>query len=254
VEVCARALDAVEPGSLVLSCLSADDALDAVFGDGRVFERMGEGSVHLSMTTCRPDTQRRLADALALVGGAHVSAPLLGRPDLVKAKKHSVLLSGLAEAKARAEPVLSRLSARRFDFGEAPEAAAVVKLSTNHLIAAAIQSMAEAIAVAEKNGVDAAAMHRMWTETIFGSVVHQGYGRAIVDRSYTEPLFELDLGLKDVRLAKALGEESGAALPTAEVLERELRAAVDEGLSSYDWTGVADRSFARAGLPTASAD
>jgi hypothetical protein len=43
-------------------------------------------------------------------------------------------------------------------------------------------------------------------------------------------------------------------LPTAEVLERELRAAVDEGLSSYDWTGVADRSFARAGLPTASAD
>lgn len=252
VQVFERAEDAVEPGALVFSCFSADDALDEVFGDGRVFKRMGRGSVHLSMTTCRPDTQRRLADALAQVGGAHVSAPLLGRPDLVRARKHSVLLSGVGEAKARAEPALAALSARRFDFGAAPEAAAVVKLCTNHLIAAAIQTMAESIALAEKNGVDPGAMHAMWTETIFGSVVHQGYGRSIVDRSYTEPLFRLDLGLKDVRLVKALGEASGAEVPTAELLERELRAAVDAGLARYDWTGVADRSFARAGLPTAT--
>lgn len=251
VEIFERPEDAVLPGGLVLSCLAADAALEDVFGDGRVFERMGAGSLHVSTSTCRPETQRRLHDALTRAGGMHVSAPLLGRPDLVAARKQSFLWSGSPRGKELAEPVLARLSAKRFDFGAEPETAAVVKICTNYLIASAIQSMAEAMAAAEKRGVDLSAMHEMWTNTIFGSVVHRGYGASILARQYTKPLFRLDLGLKDVRLAKELGESSSAPLLGATLLEEQLALALERGLAGFDWTGLADLSFERAGLPTA---
>ena len=60
-----------------------------------------------------------------------------------------VCTAGPAAAKERVRPLLEAMGRAIFDYGEEPEAANVAKLSGNFLIAAALESMAEAYTMAE---------------------------------------------------------------------------------------------------------
>ena len=51
-----------------------------------------------------------------------------------------------------------------------------MKLCGNFLICAAIESMAESCALAEKNGIDRADMIKMMNTTIFNCLIYMGYG------------------------------------------------------------------------------
>src|SRR5687767_12562454 len=58
-----RPADAVEPGGVAVSMVANDQALEEVVaGDGGVGAALGQGGVHVSMSTVSPATARRLAE------------------------------------------------------------------------------------------------------------------------------------------------------------------------------------------------
>jgi 3-hydroxyisobutyrate dehydrogenase-like beta-hydroxyacid dehydrogenase len=180
---------------------------------------------------------------------------VLGRPDAAAAAKLWVFLSGPADAKQRAQPVLRALGQGVFDLGEDPGAANVVKLACNFLLASAIEAMAEAFTLAEKNGVERRRLADLLARTVFDCPAYRNYGRQIAEQHYRPALFKLSLGLKDVNLVLQTASSGGVPMPLASLLHDHLLAAVAKGRGDLDWTGLAGEVSEAAGLrPPSSAD
>ena len=244
-----RPEEAIEPGAILLTCLSDDRALESVFDEHPgLFSRLGPEGLHISMSTISPETSRRLAGRHAQQGGIYVAAPILGRPDAVAARMQSYLVSGPAQAVARARPVLLSLGRQAFEFGDDPGAANVAKLAANFLIASVIESLAEAFTLARKNGLDPALLHQMLTETLFGAPIYKNYGRQILAGQFREPLFRLGLGLKDLGLVSQLAFDSRTPMPLASLLRDRYIASAANGRADWDWTAIADEVQRDAGI------
>lgn len=231
------AIDAIEPGGVVMSCLANDQALDEVFGDGLLFEKLGNGGIHVSMSTCSPTMSERLADNLKQHGGQHLSCPVLGRPDFVEQRMHRYAISGNAAAIERVRATLAGVSDQIFVVGDDAAAASIAKVCTNYLIASAVEVMAESLSLAIGSGADAEVIRKMWNETLFPGVVYTNYSRQILDRKF-EPLFALSLMLKDVGLFTDAADKVGVDAPIAVALRKRFAEASERGLGKEDFTAV----------------
>lgn len=241
--------EVADPGGIVMSCVSDDNALASVVGDnGEIAEILGSDGIHVSMSTILPKTAARLAHQQAVLGGYYVAAPVMGRPDAVEAKKQSYFVAGEPAAKARVRPILEGICTKVFDFGDHPADANVAKLAANFLIASAIEAMAEAFVFSLKNGSDPYKLLASIGDTLFACPIYQNYGRQILDKNYKDPLFKLALGLKDIRLVAETAAESYTPMRFLKILEDRFSAAVAHDRSDYDWTGIAAEVADEAGL------
>jgi 3-hydroxyisobutyrate dehydrogenase-like beta-hydroxyacid dehydrogenase len=230
---------AVTPGGVVVSMLANDAALNAVtLGDAGFVEQLGEGGTHISMSTVSPETSRRLAQEHAARGSLFLAAPVFGRPEAAEARKLWICQSGPAEAKARAKPVLEALGQGIHDFGDDPGAANVVKLSGNFLILSAIEALAEALTLGEKNGIDRQALASFLGQTIFACPVYQNYGRILANRAYEPAGFKLELGMKDVRLVRDAAEDAMVPMPIGDLLHARVLSGLAKGRGDLDWTAI----------------
>ncbi len=191
-----------------------DAALESVvMGDG-FLERLGPGGLHLSMSTVSPDMSRKLAALHARHGSAYVEAPIFGRPEAAVAHKLWIPCAGPQLAKERVRPLLVAMGAQGiFDFGEEVGAANIVKLVGNFLIISASHSLREALAMAERNGVDPKAVVTMLTQTLFPSPIYQSYGTMIAEKS--APFGQSKIPLKDIGLFKNTARQVESPTPIA---------------------------------------
>lgn len=241
--------DAAVQGGVAITMLADDAALEAVtLGAGGLAERLGSGGIHISMSTVAPATSRRLAQHHAARGSTYIAAPVFGRPDAAKAKRLWVLASGPAVQRAAIRPVLEAVGQGIFDFGDEPGAANVAKLAGNFLIAANLEAMSEAFTMAEKQGVDRAAVADMLAKTLFACPIYQGYGKAIAEKRFTPVGFRMPLGLKDVELALRTAAEVTMALPIASLVRDRFLASLAKGREEMDWSAIALSVLDDAGL------
>ena len=118
-----------------------------------------------------------------------------------------------------------------------PGAANVAKLTGNFLIAAALESMAEAFTMAERNGVDRVKVAEMFGKTLFACPVYQRYGEMVAAKRHTPAGFALTLGLKDVELVLKTAGDARVPMPVAVVRER-LIAGLAHGRGEMDWSAL----------------
>ena len=136
-------------------------------------------------------------------------------------------------------PLLEAIGQGIFDFGEDPGAANVVKLCGNFMIASAIETISESLALAEKNGIDKNAVADLFGKTLFACPVYQGYGKSIAAEKFEPAGFRLALGFKDVSLALATATASSVPLPIGSLLHDRYLAAIAKGRGDLDWTAIA---------------
>ncbi|MDE3105433.1 MAG: NAD(P)-dependent oxidoreductase [Acidobacteriota bacterium] len=247
--VAASAAQAVSPGGIAVTMVANDAALEAVtLGPNGVADTLGQGGLHISMSTVSPETSRKLAAEHAQRGSLFLSAPVFGRPEAATAKKLWIVQSGSAQAKVRAKPVLDALGQGIHDFGEDPGAANVVKLSGNFLILSAVEAMAEALALVEKNGIDRSALASFLGQTIFACPIYQNYSQILAQRAYEPAGFKLELGMKDVRLVRDVAEQATLPMPLADLLHERLLTSLAKGRQALDWTGIELVSAEAGGL------
>ncbi len=227
-------------GGIVATMLSDDSALEEICCRKDSFvERLGANGIHISMSTIAPATARRLADQHAKYDVAYVAAPVFGRPEAAASAQLTVCVAGPAAAKTRIAPILAKISRATFDFGEDVGAANVIKLCGNFLLAAAIEALAEAFTLAEKNGIARKDAFDMLIQTLFPTPVYQSYGKRIAEQSYEPAGFRLALGLKDIDLVLRTAAETPMPMPTASLLRDRWLAAMAKGRENLDWAAAA---------------
>ncbi len=247
--VAANAGETARRGGMLITMVADDAALeDVVSGEAAVAARLGPGGIHISMSTVAPATTRKLAQVHEQAGSVMIAAPVFGRPDAAAAKRLWICVSGPASAKSAAKPLFDAMGQGVFDFGETPEAANVAKICGNFLIAAAMEAMGEAFAMAEKSGVARASLAAMLGQTLFACPVYQGYGAAIASRRHSPAGFRLPLGLKDIEIVLATAREARVPMPAASLLRDRFLHALAMGRADLDWSALALGAREDAGL------
>lgn len=217
-----RPVDAVTPGGVVVTLLWDDAALESIVTSDGFLERLGQGGLHISMSTVAPDTSKKVAALHARQGSTYVEAPIFGRPEAAVARKLWIPFAGPRIARERARPLLTAMGAQGlFDFGEEVGAATTVKLVGNFLITSAVRSLTEALSMAEKNGANAGAVVDMLTQTLFPAPIYQSYGKMIAEGTAT--FGQSEIPLKDVGLFIKTAREVESPTPFARHLYDLLR-------------------------------
>lgn len=235
-------------GDVALSILSNDDALRAVGLDGPLLAHAANGLVHVNMATVSTAFARAAAASHEKAGVGYVACPVFGRPDAAAAAKLVLVASGAPAAVEKVRPVLEPLGQRLAIVGESPEQANLLKIAGNFMLASAIESIAEAIALVRKGGIDANLFHDIMSNGLFAAPVYKGYGSLIAREDYDHVGFTTRLGLKDVNLALAAGSELTVPLPMASLVRDHLMEAMAKGWSERDWASLGGIAATKAGL------
>jgi 3-hydroxyisobutyrate dehydrogenase len=219
--------DAVRDASVVITMLPTPDVVQSVMLDGGVVAAFAPGAVWAQMGTIGMTATDSLAAEVRKMRPdvMFVDAPVSGTKGPAEAGKLLILASGPAGAEPILRPVFNALGRLPMWLGEAGQGSRL-KLVINAYLAALIEGVAEALALARRLGVDAAKLEA----TIAGGPLDAPLADAKLHKMESgdfAPEFPLEWALKDVDFAVAAAGE--AALPSLAALSRSWRAAVDAG-------------------------
>jgi 3-hydroxyisobutyrate dehydrogenase-like beta-hydroxyacid dehydrogenase len=223
---------------VVVTMLAGPAAVEQVVaGPDGLLAGARPGTVVVEMSTIGPDAARALARRARERGVELLDAPVSGSTPAAAAGTLACFVGGSADALARARPVLKAMTASVVHVG-ASGAGATVKLGLNTVLAQLNQAIAEALLLAEAEGVERTAMY----DALAGSAVgapYLGYKRAAFLAPGEEDVAFTIAGLgKDVALALAHARERGIALFGAAAAGQVLTAAAGLGLGEDDIAGV----------------
>jgi 3-hydroxyisobutyrate dehydrogenase-like beta-hydroxyacid dehydrogenase len=242
---------------IVVTMLADDDAVEQVVlgcpdDTGQlapgVLSALPSGAIHISMSTISTALSKRLFEAHRAAGQGYVAAPVFGRPEAAEAQRLWVVAAGDADAVARCRPVFEAVSAGTTIVGEEPWQANAVKLAGNFTIAAMLETLGEAFALARKAGVDPKVFLNVINSALFKSPIYENYGTLVAEERYQPAGFKLRLGLKDMRLALRTADEAGVPMPLASLLHDHMLSVVATGGGDLDWASFARLAAQRAGI------
>jgi 3-hydroxyisobutyrate dehydrogenase-like beta-hydroxyacid dehydrogenase len=236
-------------GDVVVTMLADDHAVQHVtFGERGILAALAPGATHVSSSTISVALSQRLAAAHAEAGQQYVAAPVFGRPEAAAAAKLFVITAGAPQALDALTPLFEAIGQRTFAVAEQPQAANLVKLSGNFLLASAIESLGEAITLVAKGGVDPMQYVDILTSTLFSSPAYQTYGEVIARADFEPAGFTATLGLKDIRLTLTAAEDLEVPLPVASLLRDRFLALLANGQGHLDWSAIATLTGRDAGF------
>src|SRR5712671_5264726 len=127
-------------GDAVITMLANDDAVErVVFGDRGIIDSLPAGAIHISSSTISVALSERLDAAHAKAGQRFIAAPVFGRPDVAAEGELFVVAGGAPDAIDAAASLFAAIGQKTFVVSDRPEAANLVKLSGNFLIASVIE-------------------------------------------------------------------------------------------------------------------
>jgi len=242
-----RVADACQ-GEAVVTMLADDRAVEGiVFEDQGVIGSLGPGAIHLSMSTISVALSERLARAHAKAGQRFVAAPVFGRPDVAAAGKLFIVAAGAPDAVTACSPLLEALGQKTFSVGDEPQAANLVKLSGNFLLASVIEGLGEAMALVGKAGVDRHQYLELLTSTLFTAPIYKTYGGLIAEGKFEPAGFAAPLGYKDIRLTLAAADSLRVPMPVASLLRDRFLTLLAQGGEALDWSGIGQLAARDAG-------
>ncbi|HZU14712.1 MAG TPA: NAD(P)-dependent oxidoreductase [Chloroflexota bacterium] len=223
---------AVQDSAVIFMVLSADSAVREVVTDA--VNAMGGDRVLVDCSTVSPDTTDMVAEQV----DRFVAAPILGGPQAILNATTTLLVGGPASAVEAVRPILNAISSRIIECGAASNAT-TMKILSNLILISSTSVLAEAIAIAQRTGVDNDLLRTVFAESpVIGAGVRTRLENILGgDHS---GWFTVDLAEKDLGLAIGLGQEVGLITPIADGARAELREAQEAGLGDQDLAAVVE--------------
>jgi 3-hydroxyisobutyrate dehydrogenase-like beta-hydroxyacid dehydrogenase len=204
--------DLARASDVVITMVADGDAVRALLdGPDGMLAGAEPGLVLAEMSTIGPIAAREIAAHCAEHGVEMLDAPVSGSIAVATAGQLTLLVGGEEGPLERARPVLDAMSKAVLHLGPSG-AGAAIKLSINLIIGATVQSVSEALVVAEASGIEREAAYDAIASSVVGSTFVDYKRDAWLDPDGTPTAFTLDLMLKDLGLALELGEATGVPL------------------------------------------
>jgi len=151
------AAQSLKPGAaLVVAVVDGAQTRDVLFGAEGAVAALQPGQVVLLCPTISPQDAEAIAQQLAALAVDCLDVPMSGGPARARDGSMSLMLGGRTDVLQRHQRLLDAMSSRQFVVGERVGDGARTKLVNNLLAGINLVGAAEAIALAERLGLDAA--------------------------------------------------------------------------------------------------
>lgn len=238
--VAAGATLAASPAALtreadvIMTCLADTAAVEDVFhrADG-IAATLAPGKTVVDFSSIAPAATRALAAAAQARGAAWVDAPVSGGVVGAEAGSLVIMAGGEAAALEPLRPLLAALAQRVTHMGPSG-AGQVTKVCNQLIVAANAVLIAEAVALAEKAGVDASRLAPALAGGFADSRPFQLLAPRMSARAFEPVQWRVRTLLKDLDMARTLAAESGSEVALASHAADLMRRHGDHGFLDQD--------------------
>jgi 2-hydroxy-3-oxopropionate reductase len=230
---CGTPAAVAQAAQVTITIVTRDADVEAVvLGPQGLAEGMRPGHLHIDMSTVAPGTARRIAQALSVRGAAMLDAPVSGGPAGASAGTLAIMAGGALQDLERARPLFEALGQRIVHVG--PQGAGQVAKACNQMVmVAAIEGVAEAMALATASGLELAKVRQALLGGSAGSRVLEVFGQRMVDGDYANGV-ESRLHHKDFAIVLAEAHAMNLGLPLAALVWERLNALQAQGGARRD--------------------
>jgi 3-hydroxyisobutyrate dehydrogenase-like beta-hydroxyacid dehydrogenase len=227
---------AASASEIVFSIVTDANAVRAIaLGADGIIAGLKPPGIYVDMSTIAPDVSRAVAAEFAAKGLAMLDAPISGSPVTLAQGNASVMVGGDHAAFERVEPVLRAIGPKVTYIG-ASGLAVQMKISVNLLLMVEVIAFGEAVALAEKGGVNRETAVDAILKSVAASPVLGYRGLFILEGKMPKvPLADVTLQQKDMLLALEQGRKLGSPVPLAAAANEMMNACRGLGIDHNDF-------------------
>jgi len=231
--------EAAAGADIVIAMVADDAASRAVWlGDDGALAVLRPGALAIESSTLTIDWVRTLAGAAQTQGLDFIDAPVTGSRQQASEGALKFLVGGADAVVARARPVLDAMGVDVLHLGPVGSGA-ILKLVNNFLCGVQVASVAEAVAMIERSGLDPVRAVAVLAGGAPGSPLVGAVSQRMLDRAY-QPNFFPGLMAKDLAYAQAAFAAQGITLASADAARARFEAAVADGLGDKDIASIVE--------------
>ncbi len=235
--------EAAKDADIVLSIVTDGNAVkDVSLGENGIITALNKEAVYLDMSTISPEVSRFVAQEFDKRGLQMMDAPLSGSPVTVVQGSASIMVAGNKESYEKVYDTLLAIGPKVSYIGS-NGLAVQTKLSINLLLMVEVIAFGEAVAMAEKGGVDRQVVVDAILNSVASSPVLSYRGPFILDGKMPEkPLADVALQQKDMTLVLEQSRLLASPAPLASAANDMMNASRGMGLGHHDFV-VAHRDY-----------
>jgi 3-hydroxyisobutyrate dehydrogenase len=231
--------DAAKDADIVVSMVADDNASRSVwFGDQGALAGAKRNTLFIESSTISVGWVRELAVAAAEHGCELLDAPVTGSKTHAANGELNFLVGGSVSALERARPILEAMSRTITHLGSTGSGA-LVKIINNFVCGVQAASLAEALALIERAGLDRAKTLEVLMSGAPGSPLIKTLSGRMCERNYT-PNFLLPLMAKDLSYALAEGGKHSLDLTTVAAALELFKSAIAAGHTDKDFSVIVE--------------
>jgi 3-hydroxyisobutyrate dehydrogenase-like beta-hydroxyacid dehydrogenase len=233
---------------IVFSMVAGDDDFRAVTtGEEGVLAQAGAApQILIDSTTISAGVSAEVRTAAEAVGTSLLAAPVSGNPNVVRAGKLTLVVSGPEEAWEVAQPYLQVLGSGATYVGEG-DAARLAKICHNLMLGVVAQSMAEITVLAEKGGLKRSDFLEFLNKSVMGSPFTRYKTPAFVNLDY-HATFTPVLLRKDFDLGLKAARELGVPMPASALVHEIVQTLIGFGWADDDFAKLLELQARASGL------
>jgi 3-hydroxyisobutyrate dehydrogenase len=227
--VAASVAEVVTGSDIVFLCLPSAKHARAVFeGDG-ILKNIRPRQVVVDLGTSSVSQTRDFATQLLTRRASWADAPIARTRQAAQDGTLSVMVGASPELFASIEPLIRCFATDVTSCGGVGSGQ-VTKILNNMVLFQTVNALAEAVAVARRNGVDPALLLDTLSKGSADSFALRNHGmKAIVPGNFPERAFSTEYALKDLSYALELADDAGVKIRGAKLIGEVLQEAIDAG-------------------------
>jgi 3-hydroxyisobutyrate dehydrogenase-like beta-hydroxyacid dehydrogenase len=222
---------------IVMACVHDAAAVESIlFGPNGVARGAKYGDVFVDMSTIGPVATASLAPRLSeACGMTWVDAPVSGGVPGAERGKLVVMAGGAPDDVARVGPALGRIAERITHVGNVG-AGQAVKAINQLIVAGYVATIAEALSLAERHGMDAAKLPDVLKGGLADSNILQNQGRRMA--APLERTGSAAIMIKDLDIAGAMASAVAHPSPVGALVSQLYRLQASVGYDAYGMIGL----------------
>lgn len=214
----------------------AADVEQVLLGEEGAAGSARAGTVMVISSTISPVASRRIAERIEAMGLEMLDAPVSGGPAGAQAATLAIMVGGKAEIFERLRPVFQCLGETILHMG-AIGAGQVTKACGQLALLVATEATAEALALAERCGVDPERVRQAMLGGYAASKVMELFGARMTARDFG-PGIDTRLYHKDMHIVLDLAHETGQAVPAAALVMQHINGMMGRGDAHNDLSAL----------------
>jgi 3-hydroxyisobutyrate dehydrogenase-like beta-hydroxyacid dehydrogenase len=247
--VASSVTEAASAANIIFYCLGDDKAVLSTLDE--ILKADLKGKLIVDCSTVHPDTTTQESERIEAAGASFVACPVFGAPAMADAGKLVCVLAGKPEAVEKVKPFTKGVMGREnIELpGQDPSKATLLKVLGNTFVFSMVEALSEAHVVAEKTGLGMQPVHDL-VSNLFAAP-YAAYSTRMMSGDYykrDEPLFAVDLAIKDCNHAQSLANKAGVTMNNVKRATELLKDVKDHEGAKGDIAGIYGAKRAQSDL------